>query len=486
MHRLCSWAATLCLVSCATTPSLPVGPGITLGEREETPTAFVYELTWAAPVEGWQPAQAYAVVPRTSAPGPGIVYFHLYGAGGDWTEFREEALAAAQKGVRSILLTGRVPWDQRFEGTAADLVKIDAQMVELRQAVALLTKLPGVDLSRLAFVGHDYGAMYGAMLSSEVTPLQAFALVAAAPDFDDWIVYFNRDRAATAGYSELLGHRSPVLALKAKPDVPRFLQFTRGDQFVARDRAEVLAKAAPTAVFEVLENSSHSRVALDGAASRLQWIFSRWGLRSPAADLVPTIAVAGPSGRYLLGTTEVTQAQWKGLMTNNPSWYKGDQLPMEMTNWYEAVDFCNKLSLREGLAPAYRIDGEKVTPIEGSPGWRLPTSAEWEWAAQGGALSNKTLYAGSDVAEEVGWTSENAAETTHEVAQKAPNELGFYDMTGNVREWCFEAGPDETTRVYRGGGFILGERYLKIDYVDDLLAVYHNNDLGFRIARTLP
>ena len=121
---------------------------------------------------------------------------------------------------------------------------------------------------------------------------------------------------------------------------------------------------------------------------------------------------------YYMGETPVTQALWQAVMGDNPSGFKGDNNPVENVSWYDCLEFINKLN---------RLTGRK---------FRLPTEAEWEFAARGGNKSNHTRYAGSSNLDEVAWCISNSGGNTHPVAQKKPNELGLYDMSGNVREWC--------------------------------------------------
>lgn len=136
---------------------------------------------------------------------------------------------------------------------------------------------------------------------------------------------------------------------------------------------------------------------------------------------------------YWVGKTEVTQRQWKTIMGNNPSKYRGEDLPVEMVNWQDCVDFAEKLTQRERAAG--RLPAGYV--------YRLPTEAEWEYAARGGAKSKGYEYAGSDTMKDVGWQLSlpysMALEGPHPVAQKKPNELGLYDMSGNVSEWVHDS-----------------------------------------------
>lgn len=121
---------------------------------------------------------------------------------------------------------------------------------------------------------------------------------------------------------------------------------------------------------------------------------------------------------FFIGETEVTQELWQAVMGSNPSRFKGGKLPVEQVSWNDCQTFITKLNQLTGKT------------------FRLPTEAEWEYAARGGNKSKGYTYSGSNTAGDVAWCWENSDGTTHEVATKAPNELGIYDMTGNVWEWC--------------------------------------------------
>ena len=121
---------------------------------------------------------------------------------------------------------------------------------------------------------------------------------------------------------------------------------------------------------------------------------------------------------YYIGKYEVTQALWQTVMGNNPSKFKGDNLPVEHVSWKDCQKFLSKLN---------RITGKM---------FRLPTEAEWEYAARGGNKSRGYQYSGSNNLSDVAWYDDNSGNKTHAVGTKQPNELGIYDMSGNVLEWC--------------------------------------------------
>ena len=202
---------------------------------------------------------------------------------------------------------------------------------------------------------------------------------------------------------------------------------------------------------------------------------------------------------FLIGKYPVTQKEWTELIDDNPSRFKGDKRPVEQITWYQAVEFCNLLSQKEGLIPAYTINGTRVSCDWESDGYRLLTEAEWEFAARGGILSKGYIYSGSDTLDEVGWYWYNSSKQTHEVGQKKVNELGIYDMSGNVWEWCWDNYGDyayeqsinprgshnDSRRVNRGGSWRSVDDYCQVCRRDDEAPIKTFHNLGFRFARSV-
>ena len=186
---------------------------------------------------------------------------------------------------------------------------------------------------------------------------------------------------------------------------------------------------------------------------------------------------------YYIGQTEVTQALWTAVMGDNPSYSKRDNLPVEQVSWHDCQTFIEKLN-------------SLLSNELGGKHFALPTEAQWEFAARGGNQSQGYKYAGNNEIDDVAWYSDNSGFRSHPVAKKQPNELGLYDMSGNVWEWCQDwygnyssdaqtnpNGPaDGESRVKRGGGWGDCHFYCRVASRDYNEPDYSNNDLGLRLC----
>jgi len=196
------------------------------------------------------------------------------------------------------------------------------------------------------------------------------------------------------------------------------------------------------------------------------------------------------SREYWMGKYEVTQRQYQSLMGYNPSVFEGNNNPVEEVNWHDAVSFCKKLTDQERRA------GRLPEGYE----YRLPTEAEWEYAARGGSHGHNTKYAGSNSLDDVAWCRDNSENKTHPVGQKQANELGLYDMSGNVYEWCHDwygsyssgshtdpVGPGTGRgRVSRGGWCGTSVSVFRISSRSHNRPSYMNVVLGFRAVLAPP
>ena len=199
-----------------------------------------------------------------------------------------------------------------------------------------------------------------------------------------------------------------------------------------------------------------------------------------AFDEKPAIEVT--LSDFYLAETPVTQELWQGVMNNNPSHFNGEKLPVERISWDECNEFIEKLN---------DMTGEF---------FRLPTEAEWEYAARGGNKSKKNKYSGSDdiSIDNAVWYKENSDSMSHPAKSKKPNEIGLYDMSGNISEWCSDwyfnsysiglshtnpCGPSTgQTKVYRGGSWNDKAINCRVSKRNSMNPSYRNKQIGFRLA----
>ncbi len=222
-------------------------------------------------------------------------------------------------------------------------------------------------------------------------------------------------------------------------------------------------------------------------------------------DEIPVHTVTVSS--FHMGLYEVTQGEWESVMGAtvvhqrdkvNPDWNLeavGSNYPMYYINWFEAVEYCNRISLIAGLTPVYSGRGENIQMNMEVNGYRLATEAEWEFAARGGNASLGYDYSGSNNLDSAAWYSGNSGADVHPVGEKQANELGLYDMSGNVWEWCWDWYGNYTSeyqinpfgfssgsnRVDRGGSW--GDGGSQSTFRGNLNPYFRYTDVGFRVVR---
>ena len=200
-------------------------------------------------------------------------------------------------------------------------------------------------------------------------------------------------------------------------------------------------------------------------------------MKNPNSDEKPVHQVT-LTNDYYMGKYEVTQALWQAVMGNNPSHFKGENLPVETVSWNDCQEFISKLNTMTGQ------------------NFRLPTESEWEYAARGGKKSRRYRYSGSRKISDVAWYNDNDGVETREVGTKKSNELGIYDMTGNVSEWCQDryalySSSSQTnpigdnsggSKVFRGGSWSFIARYCRLSCRYNNTPDYRFDNLGLRLA----
>jgi len=196
---------------------------------------------------------------------------------------------------------------------------------------------------------------------------------------------------------------------------------------------------------------------------------------------------------FYMGKYEVTQKEYQEVMGTNPSNFKGDNLPVENVTWYDAVNYCNRLSQKEDLTPAYTVNGTNVTWNQNANGYRLPTEAEWEYACRAGTTT--PFSTGNNITtDQATWYN---FQQPRVVGSFSPNPWGFYDMHGNVHEWCWDlygvyssgtqtdpkGASSGSDRVIRGGGWYSYRPELRSASRGHYTPSDRNRAIGFRVVR---
>ena len=283
------------------------------------------------------------------------------------------------------------------------------------------------------------------------------------------------------------GYESEEGTVKLKASTPSNLQITLSKEAMATQQNSVTQPTVvqqPVAQTSVTNSDNITIPVKDGISIdmvRVEAGMFTMGatpeMENPFGDEKPPHQVT-LTNDYYIGKYEVTQALWQAVMGNNPSIFNCDNLPVEYVSWDDCQEFISKLN---------RITGKT---------FRLPTEAEWEYAARGGNKSRGYLYSGSNNISDVAWYDGNSRNITHPVGSKQANELGIYDMSGNVYEWCQDwkstysssskvnptGATSGSSRVYRGGSWNNTARFCRSSYSYSVTPGYRCIFLGLRLA----
>ena len=282
------------------------------------------------------------------------------------------------------------------------------------------------------------------------------------------------------------GYESEEGMVKLKASAPSNLQITLSKDTTATQQSTVsqpIVAQQPVAQTPITNGDIISIPVKDGISIEMVRVeagtFTMGAtpeMKDPWDDEKPTHQVT-LTNDYYIGKYEVTQALWKAVMGKNPSKFKGDNLPVEQVNWKDCQEFLSKLN---------NTTGKK---------FRLPTEAEWEYAARGGKKSRGYQYSGSNNISDVAWYEDNSGSKTHTVGSKQANELGIYDMSGNVWEWCHDwkgsyssssqvnptGANSGSYRVGRGGSWRHAARGCRSSYRNNSTPDNRNDSLGLRL-----
>ena len=222
------------------------------------------------------------------------------------------------------------------------------------------------------------------------------------------------------------------------------------------------------------------------------------GSMDPDADSDEFPLQEVPLVAYLISPREITRQQWAMAMPDYTLATEEKDLPITNITFDDAVQFCNEKSRLDGLQPCYEILGNGMNCDFTANGYRLPTEAEWEYAAKGARRDDYSFYSGSTVADVVGWYYANSSRRLHPVGQKQPNQLKLHDLSGNAAEWVWNwyapytqsietpfAGPDSgKDKVIRGGSYLDREHELRVTNRGHVRPFTKADNIGFRVVRT--
>ncbi len=404
--------------------------------------------------------------------------------------YEEHETAVAQKNIAKLKKQTQLKLDRK---------KFDLWMSEGRSALDrkdwAAAKKAFLNASTVSGYTDDSNALSGLNTASDELQLQQ-SEIAWNKVYDEADEHYQRGK--------LLDKEDPNAYKECQLTIKIITDFTVSAYYrdvtdVNKQRLTELARRAHEYMKTIcLGSTKPTSITTSAPVQGQKWIVS--GLEMPFIYIAPGTFQMGSnrddkaerpvhkvtiSKGYWIGKYEVTQDEYHAIMGSNPSNFKDNNKPVDQVNWNDAVSFCQKLTERE------RGAGRLPDNYE----YRLPTEAEWEFAARGGNASEYYQYSGSNTLDSVAWY--NSARTS-EVGLKSPNELGIYDMSGNVSEWClddwhdnYDGAPNDgirwgdgsgSNRVIRGGNWYAVASYSRVTNRDCFSSVRRNSIMGFRVV----
>ncbi len=245
---------------------------------------IIQDINYAAYVPDWKRLPAYLVKPAGKGPFAGVLFFHWLGSpNGNREEFLDEAIQLASQGTVSLLIQGYFPWIQSPTNGSADQQQVITQTIEVRRALDLLLAQPEVDPRRLGFVGHDYGAMYGAILAGVEHRVKAYVLIAGMGTFSDWSLRYWPDTAAQGeeAYRRALAPVDPSRYVSHAAPAALLFQFANSDNFIPKETAWAFYDSASEPKEVKWYDTSHAMDVDEARGDRRAWLTTQLGLGAP-------------------------------------------------------------------------------------------------------------------------------------------------------------------------------------------------------------
>jgi formylglycine-generating enzyme required for sulfatase activity/TolB-like protein len=357
----------------------------------------------------------------------------------------------------------------------AAMERTDAFLKQLRNEQDYQTS-GNVDDSQLAALGKQFGVQY--VCAAKVSKAYGSkVLTASLIDVETaQVIVISKAALSSSDINSLISVTQKIskdIAGKTVAEVEAEAKAKAKEEAKAREKAETEAKMEAIKK-QAFESITQNMVYVQGGTFTMGCTFDQES--DCDSDEKPSRRITVNS--FHISKYEVTQGLWEFVMENNPSFFKGYNRPVECVSWDDVQEFIHKLNAMTGK------------------NYRLPTEAEWEYAARGGMQSRNYKYSGSNIIDEVAWYYDNSGSETHSVGTKKANELGIYDMSGNVYEWCQDwydkyskrtqinpqGSSNGSNRVIRGGNVYFNENYCRVANRHRKNPNGCDNDIGFRVV----